>query len=264
MRACPGCWTVSGWRGEPAPLLGVSDTFRASFSGCEGHPPLAGGAGRIPAAGSDPQSFPCRRGAGRPARLIGRAGLHQSDCDFLGHTAPLGRRLLSEPLQQVWRKPDPKLRLATSHLTLHCNDAPSVTEIDAPSVIEVNRKVRHRCVMAREDPHFRLRLPADLKARVEAAARDANRSINAEIVAALEERYPAPREPEPDLETLPLAVWGPRLIKLALRAGDADQAVVTRALIDHALELEPNMPVGRFLDRLDEFRARLSARHKAP
>lgn len=36
--------------------------------------------------------------------------------------------------------------------------------------------------MARDDPHFRLRLPADLKARIEESALEANRSINAEIV----------------------------------------------------------------------------------
>lgn len=43
------------------------------------------------------------------------------------------------------------------------------------------------------DPQFKLRLPADLKDRVEAAAAENNRSMNAEIVAALEEKFPAPR-----------------------------------------------------------------------
>ncbi len=46
--------------------------------------------------------------------------------------------------------------------------------------------------MAREDPHFRLRLPADLKARVEEAARASGRSINAEIVQRLEASFGAP------------------------------------------------------------------------
>jgi hypothetical protein len=36
--------------------------------------------------------------------------------------------------------------------------------------------------MARDDPHFRLRLPADLKREIEQAAEQAGRSINAEIV----------------------------------------------------------------------------------
>lgn len=40
--------------------------------------------------------------------------------------------------------------------------------------------------MARTDPHFRLRIPADLKDRIEAAASKSNRSINAEILSRLE------------------------------------------------------------------------------
>lgn len=40
------------------------------------------------------------------------------------------------------------------------------------------------------DPQFKLRFPADLKTRVEHAAAENNRSMNAEIVAALEEKFP--------------------------------------------------------------------------
>lgn len=40
------------------------------------------------------------------------------------------------------------------------------------------------------DPQFKLRFPADLKMRVEHAAAENNRSMNAEIVAALEEKFP--------------------------------------------------------------------------
>lgn len=61
---------------------------------------------------------------------------------------------------------------------------------NARCVIAVKLKVRHWCVMARDDPHFRLRLPAELKKRIEVAANRANRSINSEIVSALEEAYP--------------------------------------------------------------------------
>ena len=39
---------------------------------------------------------------------------------------------------------------------------------------------------------FGLRMQPDLKARVEAAAESNTRSLNAEIVAALEEKFPAP------------------------------------------------------------------------
>lgn len=41
--------------------------------------------------------------------------------------------------------------------------------------------------MAKDDPHFRLRIPADLKDEIEAAAKENNRSINAEIVSRLED-----------------------------------------------------------------------------
>ena len=47
--------------------------------------------------------------------------------------------------------------------------------------------------MARDDPHFRLRLPPELKAQVEEAARAAGRSINTEIVQRLEASFAAPQ-----------------------------------------------------------------------
>ena len=46
--------------------------------------------------------------------------------------------------------------------------------------------------MARTDPQVNLRMPADLKDRLDAAAAENKRSLTAEIVAALEEKYPAP------------------------------------------------------------------------
>jgi hypothetical protein len=45
----------------------------------------------------------------------------------------------------------------------------------------------------KQEPPYGLRMPPDLKARVKAAAEANNRSMNAEIVATLEEKYPAPR-----------------------------------------------------------------------
>lgn len=45
--------------------------------------------------------------------------------------------------------------------------------------------------MAREDLHFRLRIPEELKKRIEVAADKSRRSMTAEIVAALEEAFPA-------------------------------------------------------------------------
>jgi hypothetical protein len=41
----------------------------------------------------------------------------------------------------------------------------------------------------RTDPQYKLRLPAELKARIETAAKAANRSMNAEIVSRLEESF---------------------------------------------------------------------------
>lgn len=49
--------------------------------------------------------------------------------------------------------------------------------------------------MSRNDPHFRLRIPAELKARVEEAARQSRRSVTAEILVALERVFPDPNAP---------------------------------------------------------------------
>lgn len=63
----------------------------------------------------------------------------------------------------------------------------SFVNYSARCVIAVKRKVRHMCVMAKDDPHFRLRLPVELKLEIEKAAKDNNRSINAEIISRLED-----------------------------------------------------------------------------
>lgn len=50
----------------------------------------------------------------------------------------------------------------------------------------------HRLKMAQPtqtDPQFKLRLPSDLKDRIQSAASKNNRSMNAEIVATLEDAY---------------------------------------------------------------------------
>ncbi|MEF2071918.1 Arc family DNA-binding protein [Consotaella aegiceratis] len=48
--------------------------------------------------------------------------------------------------------------------------------------------------MAREDLHFRLRIPEDLKASIEAAAEEHHRSMTAEIVARLEKSFASEQE----------------------------------------------------------------------
>lgn len=46
--------------------------------------------------------------------------------------------------------------------------------------------------MARGDPHFRLRLPEEMRLKVEAEAKANKRSMTAEILARLEETFAAP------------------------------------------------------------------------
>lgn len=43
--------------------------------------------------------------------------------------------------------------------------------------------------MSREDPQMKIRLPADLKDHIEAAAKESGRSMNAEIVARLQDSF---------------------------------------------------------------------------
>ena len=43
--------------------------------------------------------------------------------------------------------------------------------------------------MSREDPQMKIRLPAELKAQIETAAKDGNRTLNAEIVARLQASF---------------------------------------------------------------------------
>lgn len=46
--------------------------------------------------------------------------------------------------------------------------------------------------MAFDDPHFRLRIPSELRDRLRSAAAESRRSINAEIIARLEATFPDP------------------------------------------------------------------------
>ncbi|MEJ1933303.1 Arc family DNA-binding protein [Nostoc sp. NIES-2111] len=62
--------------------------------------------------------------------------------------------------------------------------------------LAVNSDVRHPCHMARGDPHFRLRIPEELKRALERAAKRNLRSVNAEIVARLLETFTSQNDPE--------------------------------------------------------------------
>lgn len=71
---------------------------------------------------------------------------------------------------------------------------------------------------------YGLRMPPDLKDRVQAAAEANNRSMNAEIVATLERAYPAAgKDPDSDfaelIRTLRQTLSQAELIKIALGMG---------------------------------------------
>lgn len=65
--------------------------------------------------------------------------------------------------------------------------------------LPVKRNVCHLSGMAREDLHFRLRIPDSLKAQVEQSAQENRRSMTAEIIARLEASFDAPSREEFEL-----------------------------------------------------------------
>ena len=72
-------------------------------------------------------------------------------------------------------------------------------------------------------------LPADLKARVEAAAKDGRRSLSQEIVAALEEKFPAPKS-----QALLAAELMQTVVRLLQRSSDPSDPILQRAIDDWA------------------------------
>lgn len=71
--------------------------------------------------------------------------------------------------------------------------------------IAVNHVVCHWWGMAREDLHFRLRIPEALKAKIEAAASENHRSMTAEIIDRLELTFDAEKI-RPDATTMQRAL----------------------------------------------------------
>jgi hypothetical protein len=74
--------------------------------------------------------------------------------------------------------------------------------------------------MAREDLHFRLRIPEDLKQKVEKAAADNHRSMTAEMVARLEDSFDFSGDFD-ELSTARTLIW--RLVDLLDRPVDDTQ-----------------------------------------
>ena|SRR5215207_8393914 len=79
------------------------------------------------------------------------------------------------------------------------------------------------------DPQYKLRIPADLKARIERAAESSKRSMNAEILSVLHFAYP----PEVTLEELSAKVRD-----LAAEVASKGSARVRKDLADALREIE--------------------------
>lgn len=77
-------------------------------------------------------------------------------------------------------------------------------------------------------------MPPDLKARVKAAAEANNRSMNAEIVATLEEKYPAPRQVRGqellDLLSQSIADLGSQAEDAATKGDDGLTKIIARSM----------------------------------
>jgi len=111
-------------------------------------------------------------------------------------------------------------------------------------------------IPAQSDPQFKLRIPAELKARIQSSAAASGRSMNAEIVATLELKYPPPSDDFDKLVVEPI-------IKVILSRVPRDvlvddfehqmRDVIRKALDDHPASLDQTTPQGRSLsDAPDE------------
>ncbi|AUQ49949.1 helix-turn-helix domain-containing protein [Phaeobacter inhibens] len=107
--------------------------------------------------------------------------------------------------------------------------------------IAVNRKVRQWCGMARDDLHFRLRIPEGLKLRVEKAAKYNRRSMTAEIVATLEEKYPATSVPN----------LGSRSFHLAATMSDEQRDDFLAHMIDYWEAMAPKEQIPHLISEVE-------------
>ena len=82
-----------------------------------------------------------------------------------------------------------------------------------------------------DDIQFKIRIPASLKSRIDAAAKTNSRSATAEILTALEERYPD----QPQLSRVESALL---LLKLALYMDNPDRDRILDALSDLEEDVE--------------------------
>jgi hypothetical protein len=98
--------------------------------------------------------------------------------------------------------------------------------------------------MSREDQHFRLRLPADLREKIEAAAAESRRSLTAEILARLESTFYVPTAPQ----RTPDVVRDMKMVSDALLQAVTEIQKTGRSLrlslsaVDDAGNVEPVVP----------------------
>lgn len=92
---------------------------------------------------------------------------------------------ISDPSLDVGRNAQAKVQVVSGHIVPLVDDTPNVMSC----VIVCQVVVRHTCGMARDDLHFRLRIPEGLKELVEKSADANRRSMTAEIVARLERSF---------------------------------------------------------------------------
>lgn len=121
--------------------------------------------------------------------------------------------------------------------------------------IAVKPFVCHWCVMAREDLHFRLRIPEQLKAELESAAKANRRSMTAEIVSRISQTFRQPPLPDHMIED----------IEAIAERDDQPFGAVFHAVVDMGLRLEefrdqdiPVVDAARIFDEIRSVSDRLA------
>ncbi|WP_417724581.1 Arc family DNA-binding protein [Salipiger sp.] len=106
----------------------------------------------------------------------------------------------------------------------------------------------------KQEAPYGLRMPPDLKARVKASAEANNRSMNAEIVAALDEKFP---RPEPEISDETIQMFRDRLRIMDERNREILKAVTE--IVDAYADTVKKDTMGERLKRLKELQGQYEA-----